>query len=471
MLPIVPDRQDPDSAGTSTAIALGQEILAANKSDKVSDEVVIKAMNSYFALPEAKDGEEEIAFGGFTILGLKDFIAKANPTVVANILKPNFKNSKTVWRAAEQASARPQIAAAFVPQLTEALKDPNPAVRNVAAVALGEAGPEAKEAAPLLARVLRTEKDEQAKESMAQALGQIGVSSPEIIEVLIQIVAEGSLSSMYAEKALEALQFDPAPYLSNLVLCANRQFVPQVVLDQFTRIGGTAVPPILESARQKAVDKTRNECEMLIAVGEPAVPLLTPLLKSKEPRDRRIAITSLAGIRNKKGDDSGWLIPFLKDSENHVRHAAIISYTESQAPMEAKLKVLQEALSSQDEIAEGIAWVQLGDIGPPAAPLLPQLTALMMGKKDKARIYAMIILLIDIHHPEARSIINAILKSDNKEQISSVLSTMDYYPKILASFLDEVKALNSRPDATNDLRKQVAYLLRENRDDEEPNKD
>jgi HEAT repeat protein len=68
--------------------------------------------------------------------------------------------------------------------LIQGLKDPSAAVRSRSARALGQIGPEAKEAAPALIQALK-EQDEGVRYWATRALGQIGRGAvPELIQAL-----------------------------------------------------------------------------------------------------------------------------------------------------------------------------------------------------------------------------------------------------------------------------------------------
>jgi HEAT repeat protein len=78
---------------------------------------------------------------------------------------------------------------AIVPALIQALGDKNENVRQAAAVALGEIGPEAKEAVPALTQMLEDE-DKDVRQYTVEALREIGPEAKEAVPALIQVLID-----------------------------------------------------------------------------------------------------------------------------------------------------------------------------------------------------------------------------------------------------------------------------------------
>lgn len=93
-----------------------------------------------------------------------------------------------------------------VPALVEALRDPNPDLRDQAALALARIGPQAEEAVPDLIAALNDD-NEVVRKDVVRALGQVGpqaaVAIPELIDVL--------RSTEVKERAPQELERDRKP--------------------------------------------------------------------------------------------------------------------------------------------------------------------------------------------------------------------------------------------------------------------
>jgi HEAT repeat protein len=94
------------------------------------------------------------------------------------------------WDMPETAArALGRIGEAAVPQLTQALSDPNPLVRKRAADVLARIGPDAKDAVPALIRSLG-DRDEEVRKAATRALGEIGPGAAEAVPRLIEALRE-----------------------------------------------------------------------------------------------------------------------------------------------------------------------------------------------------------------------------------------------------------------------------------------
>ncbi|MEQ8789096.1 MAG: HEAT repeat domain-containing protein [Pirellulaceae bacterium] len=94
------------------------------------------------------------------------------------------------WDMPETAAkALGRIGRAAVPQLAQALSDPNPLVRKRAADVLARIGPDAKDAVPVLIRTLG-DRDEEVRKAATRALGEIGPGAAEAVPRLIEALRE-----------------------------------------------------------------------------------------------------------------------------------------------------------------------------------------------------------------------------------------------------------------------------------------
>ena len=94
------------------------------------------------------------------------------------------------WDMPETAAhALGRIGAAAVPELSLALRDPNPLVRKRAADILARIGPAAKEAVPVLIQTLN-DPDEPVRKAAMRALGEIGPEAKDAVPHLIEALRE-----------------------------------------------------------------------------------------------------------------------------------------------------------------------------------------------------------------------------------------------------------------------------------------
>lgn len=94
------------------------------------------------------------------------------------------------WDMPETAAeALGRIGAAAVPQLAQALRDPNPLVRKRAADILARIGPDARDAVPVLIQAL-DDPEEDVRKAAVRALGEIGPAAEEAVPHLIDALRE-----------------------------------------------------------------------------------------------------------------------------------------------------------------------------------------------------------------------------------------------------------------------------------------
>ncbi len=94
------------------------------------------------------------------------------------------------WTLAELAGdSLGRIGPAAVPQLSDLLRDDDPAVRQTAAKILARIGPDAVTAVPDLIELLR-DPDPQVQRAAVRALGQIGPQAGAAVPDLLQLLEE-----------------------------------------------------------------------------------------------------------------------------------------------------------------------------------------------------------------------------------------------------------------------------------------
>ena len=133
--------------------------------------------------------------------GRVDGVMTAMPEVRA--LKSRDSNARQA--AAKSLGEKGPAAVQAVPVLIEALDDPVDAVRGQAAWALGKVGPAARDAVPALIRLAKRETGV-GRFFVFKALGDIGVAAMEAVPVLLEAMKEGGpLSFLVRQHAGEAI--------------------------------------------------------------------------------------------------------------------------------------------------------------------------------------------------------------------------------------------------------------------------
>lgn len=242
---------------------------------------------------EAALRDEELRLAAIESLGKIGTAAKATLPALEKSLKD--KNPQ-VRRATLQTMGL--IGPASLPILLVALKDNE--LRADAAAALGGVGRAAKDAVPILCKILQ-DPDVEVRRNAATALGAIGQQTPEVIAALIQTLPDKEAG----EPAAESLG----------------------------RMRRLAVKPLIEALRS---EESRDRAALALSrIGPPAVSATTPLLKDDKLRVTAIqilggiggfardAVPDLEAIAQDKNDaahlDAAQAVDKIKKSRSYIR--------------------------------------------------------------------------------------------------------------------------------------------------------
>jgi CubicO group peptidase (beta-lactamase class C family)/HEAT repeat protein len=192
------------------------------------------------------------------------------------------------------ARALGKIGTEAVPALIRALEDDNENIRLGAAVALGAIGPGAKDAVPSLMRALK-DRNDNIRENAAEALGKIGPDARQAVQALIH-----SLS-------------DEDPFLNGRAA------------DALGRIGKDAVPALREALKDGNGNVRWCSAIALGKMGRDAANALPALVLALNDTNENVRWCSTVALRN-VGENTGGAVPallrLLHDKDADVRWGA-----------------------------------------------------------------------------------------------------------------------------------------------------
>ena len=197
-----------------------------------------------------------------------------------------------------------------------ALTDGSVQVRKMAASALGEIGPDARQAIPALIQALG-DVDEGVRRRVALSLGEMGAEARSAAPALILTLRDGSSSvRRWAAAALgEIGPTAPAAIPALIAALAQDDMRDRaVVVAALVKMGGRAVPRLVEALRH-ADPRIRCLAARALAKGGPppeAVAPLQALLNDPDPGVRESAAEALRGPSRRSGRaDARTQLPFL----------------------------------------------------------------------------------------------------------------------------------------------------------------
>jgi HEAT repeat protein len=213
-----------------------------------------------------------------------------------------------------------------VPRLIEALGDPDAVTRRATAGALGRFGPRAASAVPALSKALKDSSRDvrincawapgeiQAKEVVPRLLEALGDKDDEVRQFVVRSLA-----------ALRPDAKQAVPALAKLVKDDSSPAVRYTAVDMLRLHGKSAVPALVELLGE-ADDLTRYyACWGLGVIGpeaKAAVPDLTKALKDRDAKVRRRAAAALGGIGPGAKEAVTALVECLRHEDKQLQRRA-----------------------------------------------------------------------------------------------------------------------------------------------------
>jgi HEAT repeat protein len=271
---------------------------------------------------------------------------------------------------------------AVLPALLEALRDPEPIVRARVASALGDLGPEARDAVYPLVEALR-DPDSSVRNSAASALGQIGPAARPAMPSLLEMLRDEELRG-YAAYALVQMgpeARDAVPALVDL-LRSDDLAGRQLAMGTLGGIGPDAAPavPVLLEMFKDTQDPLRLAvARALRGIGpaaQAAVPTLLAALGDAEPalasaiRDALSEIDPRA-LQSVRASAVAGLSS--KDYAERVRSARKLRQADPDAAAKLGVPALVAGLAAADRERRILLLAGLGSLAPTATTAVPVL--------------------------------------------------------------------------------------------------
>ena len=254
-----------------------------------------------------------------------------------------------------------------VERLIRELQETDSDVRSIAAVTLGEIGPEAEDAVPILIKLLQDQDAEGfVRANAATALGKIGEGASKAVPALINALRD---QDKYVRKdAAEALEKIGTPRTIKTVKDRYRVVIP---------LGWTGsedeVPALIQALQNENKDVRVNAVVTLGQIeSEDVVPVLIEALQDQDEWVRVNAAWTL-GQRGKSASKAvPILIKALQDQDEWVRASAAMALGEIGESASKAVPALINALQDQDKYVRRYATGALGKIGKATVPVLIQ---------------------------------------------------------------------------------------------------
>lgn len=323
-----------------------------------------------------------------------------------------------------------------VPLMVEKLADRD--VRYWAAIVLGELGPEAKDAAPALAKALADERPE-VRLQVLIALGQIGASAESAVPAILKQLqaketgvqyaaafALGNIASPKATDALRKLQKTPDEFLKMLAYWGLARIYPkdpatvhQAVetlvqslgsKDERLRQGAArglaelkadpqiVLPALIKLLKDPNPAVRGNVIDAIVSLGPQVTPKLVDALQQSELRP--VALATLIRLGPGAKSAAPALVALIRgeikkgDKADHELLTEALIALAGSGGLDKTFEVeAQQLLAMDDPTLQRAAIFALGKIGPTAKAAIPRLRELLSSTDPRARLISLWALL------------------------------------------------------------------------------
>jgi HEAT repeat protein len=276
----------------------------------------------------------------------------------------------------------PGLASADVEALADSLRKGDLSQRRAAVAALAELGPEAEPALKELVRAAKRDKDPQVARGAYAALGKVGAPA---LKELVRLLRNKRRYPEEAARALGSMGPGAEPALKDLVRAAKTEgAVATAAVFALAKLGPVALDPLEKLMRGREGPRQAAAIRALGLLGKPAAKLVgefAELLRTDRGRLGEAALYALERLGAAGVDTVTHLYPLLVDDPGGDRGLPAAAAKAMRAAGAAAVPKLRLALTSPREAAVTLALEALRDIGPPAAPAIPDVARMLTGKQ------------------------------------------------------------------------------------------
>ncbi len=364
-----------------------------------------------------------------------------------------------------------QIGRPVVGLLTQAIKDPEPRVRQGAALALGRIRPLATGTAQKLSAGLN-DSDRHVKAAFLTAIGHLGPRANECVPAVrvmlkdesagIRIQAIGILfqSAPRDDRLLgdlTGLLNDPEAQVQRHAMETIRALGPP---------GRKALPVAIEKLNSPDPDVRLAAAELIGSHGPAAaaaVPALTALLDDPSPKLQTIAAKTLGSLGTAAKPAFGRLTALLGAKQAEVREAATSTLGSLDLEAEVVRPHIARALRDDSTEVRRAATRAIQRFGPQAALFLPDIISLAE-KKENLRTLQRLLRRFERTGPDARSLPELVKLLDHKQDSVRLLA-IKFLGLAGKNARDAIPALERmRDDPSAEVRKQAEAACKQIKD-------
>ncbi len=311
-------------------------------------------------------------------------------------VEKHFRSRNQSWVSDARAPLRGgKRLAGNLTDMIKALSHADATIRQKAANALGEMGPEAKLAIPGLMKLLK-DPDDLTRRMATEALNQIGPPNRGELGALTAALKDSSTEvRAYAALALGKLGSDAGSALPDL-LEATKDKELSVRANALRALGGMGsgekakVAPVLTKVMEE--DGAR---EIRVAAAEALagltsdVPELVKIVKHKDADARVFGIRALAKLGKNAKDAIPELTQAAKGGDPAVRREAMLALAGMMPEAKEAFPVLTDGLKDPDKQMRMSTAQAMGLIGAEARPAVPALADMVKDKDKEIRLAAL----------------------------------------------------------------------------------